>query len=346
MNTLAFVEQLHSVVVPKTSALLIYDRRLSKISGFKTFKKKFALAYPVTAGEELKSLKKFSFHTEQIFKKWKMAQRGSAIYVMGGGTLGDFGGFFASVFKRGCPLIHIPTTWLAAMDSAHGGKNGINIQNSKNQLGTIYPAMKIFLVKSILTSQPLIRAEEAAGEALKIALLDSATLWKKVSTQSTLLPPQLWKLLPDLIDAKMKVVQQDWLETLGLRANLNLGHSLGHVIESEMKWPHGKAIFYGLCFDLIFSYRKGFLKEKAFLQIISAPLMKSLFQSQEYLSLLRLSLPQVQEKLFQDKKMKYRRIHQTFVINPGDCKGITLSASEILEEFQRQQKLYRRWSHA
>ena len=67
-----------------------------------------------------------------------------SIAVLGGGSVGDFGGFVASIFKRGVRLVQIPSTWLAAIDSAHGGKTALNVEGVKNQIGTFYPAEKIY----------------------------------------------------------------------------------------------------------------------------------------------------------------------------------------------------------
>ena len=109
----------------------------------------------VYGGEGIKDWKNFPRHLESVVERWpRPFSLLQGLVVFGGGSLGDFGGFLASILKRGIPLIHVPTTWLAAIDSSHGGKNGLNAWGGKNQLGTFYPAHKIFICKKLLEALP------------------------------------------------------------------------------------------------------------------------------------------------------------------------------------------------
>src|SRR5438445_1275287 len=146
--------------------LLIYDDVLPKKSAeFKKWMKQIPLRYAVQAGEGLKSIDLFPEHISKITALCEKASvRKLTIVVVGGGSVGDFGGFVASILKRGVRLVHLPSTWLAAIDSAHGGKTALNVGGAKNQIGTFYPATEVVLVKSLLLSQPPARTFEGFAE--------------------------------------------------------------------------------------------------------------------------------------------------------------------------------------
>ena len=101
----------------------------------------------------------------------KFGRKGWKLVSFGGGSIGDLSGFVASIYKRGVPLIHIPTTWLSALDSAHGGKNALNFSKVKNLVGTYYFPEQVYIVKEILNQLPEEREREAYGEVLKMAIV-------------------------------------------------------------------------------------------------------------------------------------------------------------------------------
>ena len=241
----------------KQSTILIYDRKLVKaVPGFSVFLNKFPHSFSVTAGEDLKSIDRFQrlaneIHTavgDRVARDW-------TVVAVGGGSVGDAAGFFASVYKRGLRLVHIPTTWLAAIDSSHGGKTALNLAGAKNQIGTFYPADETILVRAILESLSMGHSRDALGELAKAGLLTGG-LWRKIK------PPRvrgsidrglnefLWRKLPMAIAAKMQIVNRDPTETRGDRQLLNLGHTFGHVIEASQGLTHGLSVGLGLCFAI------------------------------------------------------------------------------------------------
>jgi 3-dehydroquinate synthase len=248
--------------------LVIYDHHLLEISDeFRKWIQKFQFRYPVQSGEGLKDLDQFAGHVKKLSQLAEpMNSRKMTVLAVGGGSVGDFAGFFASVFKRGVSLIHIPTTWLAAIDSAHGGKTALNLDSVKNQIGTFYPAKQVVLVRSVLTSQPQALAQDAMGELGKIALIDGGSWVKRLekSQRSQSDSDLLWDNLKNAIDAKMRVVIKDPVESKGVRQILNLGHTVGHVFETAFGWSHGFSVAQGLFFALEFSEHKGLLSEKEF----------------------------------------------------------------------------------
>lgn len=321
--------------------ILIYDEILPKKSQeFKVWLKKFALTYPVAAGEKLKSIDHFAGHMHQIVKlAEKCSSRKLTLVVVGGGSVGDFGGFVASVLKRGVGLVHIPSTWLAALDSAHGGKTALNVGAAKNQVGSFYPANKVFLVKSLLMAQPTARAFEAFGELLKISWIAGGPLWKRLSRETSVDSEVLWKYLKPAIQSKMAVVAQDPEEKSGHRHILNLGHTVGHVLESYYDIPHGIAINYGLDFALRWSLHKRIIKAADYEQIVNAPIAGFLLSAvRDNLFATKASvLAQFRSQLLSDKKKTTSvRIRFVFPKRPGLCLIQEVSVDDILVEICRQ----------
>lgn len=323
--------------------LLIYDDVLPKKSAaFKKWSKQFSLKYAVRAGESLKSVDTFPEH---IFKIVKICENTSSrkltLVVAGGGSVGDFGGFIASILKRGVGLVHMPSTWLAAIDSAHGGKTALNVGSAKNQIGTFYPADKIVLVRSLLLSQPEARAFEGFGELLKISWISGGSLWTQLSKESEVNSVLLWKYLAAAIEAKYKVVKKDPEEKSGYRHLLNLGHTVGHILESYYQLPHGIAVNYGLDFAFRWSLEKKIMTASCAETFRRSPVMGYL------LSPIRDELFQIKESVFKDykrlllhdkKKTKAQTLRFVFIKKPGQCVIREVTVDEILLEICRQKE--------
>ncbi len=240
------------------TCLLIYDRKL------KRFSQNYHLKFPVQGGEKLKSLESFSQKTKTLFQKLSLHSSPYALLALGGGSVGDFSGFLASVLHRGVPLVLLPSTWLSALDSSHGGKTALNIGSFKNQLGSFYPAQCVYLVKEILESQPKIRKKEALGELAKMIFLNKE-LFLKFQNQKTSLFPSL---LSCAIKVKLDVVKKDPFEKKGLRKVFNLGHTLGHVLELHYRISHGESVACGLYFSLSYSLHEKLLNVKEYEKMI------------------------------------------------------------------------------
>jgi 3-dehydroquinate synthase len=324
-----------------TENLVIYDRILAKKSkAFKKWIQHFPFNYGVRSGEALKDVKSFPEHISRIIEIAKdLPSRKFSVVVVGGGSLGDFGGFVASVLKRGVPLIQIPSTWLAAIDSSHGGKTALNVGQTKNQIGTFYPAEKIILVESLLSQQPEARLFEGFGELVKIALIDGGSFWQRLSMESQLSAKLFWKYLKPAINAKYKIVQKDPHEKLGSRHVLNFGHTFGHVLEVQGQLPHGVAVNYGLHFALKWSQHKKILRTKELDIILSAPLMKNLLSPGRdgLLASNVRYLKDVRALLLKDKKKtKSQSLRFVFLKKPGHCVIHEVLVDDILIELVRQ----------
>ncbi len=247
------------------AGLLIVDERIPQLAAqlcpkLVSWLLRFPYRYEVAAGEALKDIASFPRHVERLLQLAPpLSPRRLSVLAMGGGSVGDFAGFFASVFKRGVSLTQIPSTWLAAIDSAHGGKNALNVGLLKNQLGTIVPAERVIIAKTLLDLQPAERAQEAMGELAKIAFLDGGSWVNALLSSPRSGAALLWESLPEAVAAKYRIVRQDPCERSGVRHLLNLGHTVGHVLETVHGLPHGLAVAQGLEFTLHFSTKKELL---------------------------------------------------------------------------------------
>lgn len=312
-------------------SVFIFDRILLKSKKFKAWIEQFPYRYSVRSGEELKNIRHFPGHLEKIATTVaQIPERPLQVICCGGGSVGDFSGFVASILKRGVDLIQIPSTWLAAVDSAHGGKNALNVGRIKNQVGTFHFAKEVWLVKELLSSQPPERHEEALGEALKISMIEGGNLWAKFSKIKKWDAKPLWDLLPEFIEAKYKVVRRDPYEKKGIRHVLNLGHTVGHVLEAQLGLPHGRAVLLGLQFSLRWSEHRKILKDRSLLEI-SFLADKNACQK---------ALRQVRspaKHLSQDKKRVHSgKVRFVFIQNPGKPIVLPVTIGEILGEIKRQ----------
>jgi 3-dehydroquinate synthase len=190
-------------------------------------------------------------------------KRDSRLVTLGGGSVGDLGGFVAGCFLRGIEYLQFPTTLLAQVDAAIGGKTAIDLEGAKNSVGLFHhPAMVVSEIRFLETLPPEeIRA--ALAEVVKMALLLDRLLLEQVERQlPALLAGDLKALEPVVLaaaKAKVRVVERDPSEG-DQRRLLNFGHTLGHAIESVLNYKglrHGEAVAYGMLFALRLAKREG-----------------------------------------------------------------------------------------
>ena len=200
----------------------------------------------VEPGEASKSMSE----AEQVLRELARAgmTREDHVVALGGGVVGDLAGFCAHVYQRGVPVIQVPTTLVAQVDSAYGGKTGVDLPEGKNYAGAYHlPAAVLADTSTLMTLPP---EELAAGfvEALKTGLLAGGELWERVRSIETLDPAGLDDVVFACARYKCEVVAADERDS-GLRQVLNLGHTVGHAIEAASeyeRYKHGKAIGLGL----------------------------------------------------------------------------------------------------
>jgi len=171
-------------------------------------------------------------------------ERGDAILALGGGVVGDIAGFVAATYLRGVPFVQAPTTVLAMVDSSVGGKVAVDHARGKNLIGAFkQPALVMADLSTLLTLPP---AERRSGlaEVVKHGLIAAPDILEHIEKEAT--PDMAW-LIPRAVEVKIEIVQQDPYEH-GRRAELNLGHTFGHALESlsGYRLRHGEAVSIGM----------------------------------------------------------------------------------------------------
>src|SRR4249920_112816 len=204
----------------------------------------------VPDGERFKHLQNVSRVYEALLHG--NADRASTLITLGGGVIGDMAGFAAATYLRGITLVHIPTTLLAQVDSAIGGKVGVNHPLGKNLIGSFYQPSGVIIDPTVLASLP--RREFRAGlyEIVKYGMTSSPSLFDRVGQNLKAIfdrePAALTPVIAESCRIKADVVTADEKEA-GPRRILNFGHTAGHAIEAVTKFRrfrHGEAVAYGM----------------------------------------------------------------------------------------------------
>ncbi|MGN6107344.1 MAG: 3-dehydroquinate synthase [Kofleriaceae bacterium] len=180
--------------------------------------------------------------------------RGSAIVALGGGVVGDLAGFVAATLFRGIPVVQVPTTIVAMTDAAIGGKTAVDLPAGKNLVGAFWQPRLVMCGLDTLATLPARERRAGFGELWKYALLDGAELWRRVAAcaawaagpEGALPPDELREVIGRSIAYKAAIVARDERERTGHRALLNLGHTVGHAIETHSGMAHGEAVALGL----------------------------------------------------------------------------------------------------
>lgn len=183
--------------------------------------------------------------------------RGVTFVAVGGGVVGDLAGFAAAVYMRGVPLVQVPTSLLAMVDSAIGGKTGVDLPEGKNLAGSFWPAQEVLVCAETLETLPNREWLCGAAEVWKYGFIMDAALLDQLR-QDPIRPgrPNLAQIIEGCVNHKMGVVAADPLERTGLRAILNFGHTVGHALESAtayQRWTHGEAISIGMTVEATLS---------------------------------------------------------------------------------------------
>ena len=190
--------------------------------------------------------------------------RSTPIVALGGGSIGDLAGLAAALFKRGCPIVHVPTTLFAQADSAVGGNTAIDAFGDKNLIGTFHQPSLVVVDPAFLDTLDERQLRAGYAEVVKYGLIDDPAFfaWCEANGRGLLAGHPDLKLhaISAAIKAKARIIAGDIEDRSGKRALLNLGHSFGHAIEAEAglgKILHGEAVAIGLCLAFRFSAEAG-----------------------------------------------------------------------------------------
>ncbi len=214
------------------------------------------------AGERFKTLR-VAVRLYRALLKAQMDRR-SVLIVLGGGVLGDLGGFVAATYMRGIPFVQMPTTLLAQVDASIGGKVAIDLPEGKNLVGAFHQPLLVLTDPELLTSLPTRQMRSGLAEMFKYGAVLDRGLWRRlqtliaqrvVSRRRIRKDPAEWFLpIARCVKIKARIVTQDERDETGQRALLNFGHTVGHAIESALgyrQWLHGEAVSAGMCTEAI-----------------------------------------------------------------------------------------------
>ncbi|MEJ5976090.1 3-dehydroquinate synthase [Novosphingobium sp. PS1R-30] len=217
------------------------------------------------AGEATKSWEHLAATVDWLLEG--EVERGDHVLALGGGVIGDLTGFAASILKRGCQFIQLPTTLLAQVDSSVGGKTAINTPAGKNLVGAFHQPSLVLADLAVLDTLPERELRAGYAEVVKYGLIADPDFfaWCDGNGAAMLAGDAALReyAVAYSVGAKAKIVQEDEFETKGLRALLNLGHTFGHALEAQTHFSdallHGEAVALGMVLAARYSARRGLM---------------------------------------------------------------------------------------
>lgn len=250
--------------------VVITDKEIEKLyPDFINEIKEFAPTYSMVASEDNKTLSGAEFVLKQL--QSMNATKSTTIVAIGGGIIQDIVSFCAHIYYRGLPFIFIPTTLLAMCDSCIGGKNGLNYNGFKNQLGAFHPPEKVLIWSGFVSSLPDDAIYSGYGEIIKLMLIESEAAYLQVKNTVELEGFKNSKLLEHIHQSlliKKRFIEEDEFDN-GVRRILNYGHTLGHALELATNYevPHGIAVARGIDMVNFIACEKGLLSKSIYQNI-------------------------------------------------------------------------------
>ncbi|MBT3737869.1 MAG: 3-dehydroquinate synthase [Candidatus Marinimicrobia bacterium] len=255
--------------------IIISQHNLMEFFGFDFLKElknnKFDIDFiTLPNGEAAKSINEYSRIISQMIEYG--CDRKSSIICLGGGVVGDVGGFVASSFMRGIDYFQMPTTLLAMVDSSIGGKTGINVSQGKNLVGAIYQPKRVLIDPALLESLPKEEVNAGIGEIIKYgAIWDKKFLVEVRSWLKDINNFPFDRAIYTSCKIKAQIVSEDENEN-GIRRILNFGHTIGHALESHLgygKIRHGEAVAFGMKCSGYISERLNLITKDELLTLLS-----------------------------------------------------------------------------
>jgi 3-dehydroquinate synthase len=281
----------------------------------------------IEAGEKHKNLSTCDYIWQQLTDF--QFDRKALIINLGGGVIGDMGGFCAATYKRGIDFIQIPTTLLSQVDASVGGKLGVDFQGYKNHIGVFALPKAVIVDTNFLTTLSLRELKSGFAEVLKHCLIADKVMWKKlydivyaVDFQEFRENSFEWnEIVAHSIDIKNKITTLD-PEEKGLRKILNFGHTIGHAIESfylqtenaEKILLHGESIALGMIAESYLSYQRNLITQTEFEQIKN--LLCKVYSSSQ---IDKNDISNIAIWALQDKKNENGQIQTCLLSGIGNC---------------------------
>lgn len=245
--------------LPEGRKFLVTDANVARAGWPDRLGGDFVATHVLTPGEAHKSLAELERLTDALLDHH--IERADLIVALGGGMVGDMAGLAATLVKRGCRLVQIPTSLLAMADSAIGGKAAVNTRHGKNLLGAFHQPETVLIDLDTLATLPERELRAGYGEVVKYGLIGDAGFfgWCEAHGRALLAgdPGARLQAIETCLRAKLSYVLGDEQDTTGRRALLNFGHSFGHAIEAESGMAHGLAVAIGMAMALRLSHALG-----------------------------------------------------------------------------------------
>tara|TARA_R110000868_G_scaffold37111_4_gene131345 strand:- start:35624 stop:36718 length:1095 start_codon:yes stop_codon:yes gene_type:complete len=285
--------------------------------------------YIVPSGENHKSMEQFSSIVDFILQNG--LERRTPLLAIGGGVVGDLSGFVAASVLRGIPLIHIPTTLLAMVDSSIGGKTGINHSSGKNLIGAFYQPKAVFADVNFLKTLPKKEWVNGLSEIIKYGMIETPNILeelKKLTNNNEFSDPVKWiSVIEKSAKIKVGIVSRDVKES-GVREFLNFGHTFAHVIEKKggfSNFSHGEAVFAGMFGALAASNKIG-----ASINTSNLMPFKSLYDLD--INQIGNNLKELTELMLRDKKVKGKTIRLVLLEEMGKPIVKSFEETKVVEE--------------
>jgi 3-dehydroquinate synthase len=252
------------------------------------------------------------------------ADRSSVVIAFGGGIVNDVGGFLAAIFMRGIPVIQVPTTLLAQVDAAVGGKTGVNLVAGKNLLGSFHQPLAVLIDPDVLSTLPEREYRAGLYEIIKCGVIRDAELFGVLDQCAASVlarePTTVERIIADAVRIKTEVVSADERES-DLRRILNFGHTIGHALEAETAYTrflHGEAVAFGMRAATTLAERTGNLGSAEAASIHSVIAKYGPLPSME-----GITGPRLAARLAADKKTVQGKIHFVLPVKIGDVRIVS-----------------------
>ena len=282
----------------------------------------------ISPGEASKTLATFEKLCAELIARG--LDRSSMIVALGGGVVGDLAGFVAASLFRGIPVVQLPTTLVAMTDAAIGGKTAVDLPAGKNLVGAFHQPRLVACALAALATLPAHERRAGFGELWKYALLDGSALWRAVDACTGWAaaggdaPAELRDVIARSVAYKAAIVGRDEHERTGVRALLNLGHTIGHAIESHTGMLHGEAVGLGLVAACRVSAALGLARRELEIEVVEALRRTGMdAELDPHLT------PEVLDRVRVDKKRVGSRVRFVAIREVGACEPVELEVAEL-----------------
>jgi 3-dehydroquinate synthase len=282
-------------------------------------------------GEEQKRLAPLEALAHEMVRRG--ADRSSVVIAFGGGIVNDMAGFLAAIFMRGIPVIQVPTTLLAQVDAAIGGKTGVNLEIGKNLIGSFHQPLAVLIDPSVLSSLPEREYRAGLWEIVKAGVIREPELFAYLANASKDVlarrPEAVDRIIAESVRMKAEVVSGDEREA-DLRRILNFGHTFGHALEAETgytRFLHGEAVAWGMRAAVHLAQHTGHLSAEDAVDILA---LLDLYGPIPPLH--GISADRLLGRLVHDKKTVRGKVHFVLPVRIGEVQVVSGIDNRLVED--------------